>query len=833
MHLLGFRRRASRASATPEPRGRDGPLLALSRRRGGVGVLEPGADVGRGLPALDGILADFVAEARENLDRLDAELVGLELCPDDAEALRRVLRVAHSLKGTAGVLGFRQLEGLAHAGETLLCQVREGLRPFDERVATAVLTTADAVRALLDRIEVSGGEGDLRFGRVLENLEDLSREATAPDARALEGGAAAGATDQPPPPPAQPWAGPGAPAPSPARYAPAPSRHGEAAPQAADALTSGADGLPDADPSDRPHELRSVRLDVALLDRLMDDVGELVLARNRIAQLAAGADDAPLRVAVQRLGVVAGELQARVARARLRPVATLWRRLPRLVRDVALACGKEATVATEGGDVELDRRVLEAVADPLTHLVRNAIDHGLEPPAVRRASGKPAAGRIVVRARQGAGLVEVEVEDDGRGIDLDAIRRRALDRGLLPPQQARALGLREALELVFRPGFTTADAVSSVSGRGVGLDVVRAEVRRVGGDVQVETTPGGGTTFRLRIPLTLAIVPILLLRLGALELGIPQLAVLELLRLRPDHVQRAGDAPVLRHRGRLLPLVPLARLLEVAPGPGEAAGDGDDLRAPGPRPAGLDRGVVVVVAAGARSLGLVVDDVLEAEEVVIKPLPLLRLPVYAGATVRGDGRPALVLDPAGVARRAGVRDGELGAPAAQAAPGAGGDDDADRLLVLGLGGDERVAVALDHVARLEEVDPARVARAGEQAMVPLGGRVLPLLDLPGLLARRPALDAAAPRALTVVVHDDGRRAPVGLIVTTVEDVVAAVGAATGPGARPGVLCTKALADRLVEVLDVPGLIRHHAPGLAAAAAAAPGAPPALVGAGAP
>src|SRR5262245_44426504 len=536
---------------------------------------------------MDEIVQEFLVESYEALDRLDGDLLTLERDPANSDVIASIFRVMHTIKGTCGFLGFQKLERVAHAAESLLGALRDGTLAVSPAIASALLATGDALRQMLGNIERAGNDGDEDFLHLVATLERLR---------------ASGGTDAPQHVPATPVAprkgvakakpaakveaaaadAPAERPPAPARPAP-PGRETEGAEKASVAETN-------------------IRVDVQVLDNLMTLVGELVLTRNHISQLTAGTThDAPLLAAAQHLNGITSELQDGVMRTRLQPINTAWARFPRVVRDLAMALGKQVRVRTEGDDTELDRSIIEAIKDPLMHLVRNAVDHGIEDPAEREAAGKPAEGTIVIRASHEGGQVTIEMHDDGRGIDIEKVRARGVERGLIDAKTAKTLNARDTIELIFQPGFSTADKVTNLSGRGVGSDVIKTHARRIGGNVEVTTEQGVGTTYTLKIPLTLAIVPALLVESGNERYAIPQINLLELVRATPDQIEDVHGAPVYRLRNSLLPLVSLATEL------------GGEVTEGASYP-------IVVLQADDRRFGLIVDGVSDSAEIVVKPL---------------------------------------------------------------------------------------------------------------------------------------------------------------------------------------------------------------------
>ncbi len=533
----------------------------------------------------------------------------------------------------------------------------------------------------------------------------------------------------------------------------------------------------------------SVRVDVDVLDSLMRLVGELVLTRNQVVRQAAELEHPDLVRSSHRLDLIATELQEGVMRTRMQQIDHVWSKLPRVVRDLGAQCGKQVRLVMAGGETELDRTLLEAVKDPLTHLVRNAVDHGLENPAERLAAGKPTEGSLTLRAYHEGGRVVVEVGDDGAGIDPVRVAAKAVAAGLRTPGEVAAMSAADLLQLVFAPGLSTADAVTNVSGRGVGMDVVKTNVEGIGGTIEIESTPGEGTTCRLRIPLTLAIVPALTVECAGDRYAIPQVSLLELVAVGAGRasgsVEDVDGAPVYRLRGTLLPLVRLADVLGVAPG----RGDGQVL--------------IAVLEADHRRFGLVIDRVLSTEEIVVKPLaPRLKsLGTYAGATILGDGRVALILDVHALSRTAlgEVAPGRDGADVT-ASPEAGRRQ--DQLLVAAIGGGRQVALPLSAVTRLEHVARAAVETVGSREAVRYRGDILPLLRLDRHLG---ACSTREGDDLVVVVYSAAGRS-VAIVVDEIIDIVDGDVGARSDMDAPGLLGSAVIRDRIVELLDVRAAI---------------------------
>jgi two-component system chemotaxis sensor kinase CheA len=716
----------------------------------------------------DDIVREFLVESHENLDQLDRDLVALESAPGERGLLSSVFRTIHTIKGTSGFLAFGRLERLAHAGENLLAELRDGKRAMDGPTTDVLLAVVDRVRDLLRAIEATGGEADVDIDDAVARVEAV-----------LAGEPMFPVPAFPVTPPTVPVPAFDAPhVPGTASTGPAPAAPSPAAPVAEPAADHD-------DGSSRAIAETSIRVDVDLLDALMRQVGELVLARNQILRLTGnGADE--LARASQRLDVIASELQEGVMKTRMQPIEHLWSKMPRMVRDLAATCRREVSLELAGGDTELDRGLLEAVKDPLTHLVRNAVDHGIEPPDERAAAGKPAKGVLSLRAYHAGGLVTIEVADDGRGIDPANVAASAVRKGLRTEQQVVGMAPADLLQLLFLPGFSTTEQVTNVSGRGVGMDVVRTKIESIGGSVDVDSTVGAGTVWRLRIPLTLAIMPALTVACGDHRYAVPQANLLELVALdERNAVEHVHAAAVYRLRGELLPLVSLSQVLGVGA-------------------ARTDTGVIAVVQSDETRFGLLVDHVLDTEEIVVKALsPRLKSSgVYAGATVLGDGRVALILDVQGLARRAlaaaasdGLRQRAMAAATVVAAEVA-------QVLVASIGGGRRVAMPLKSVARLETIARDAVELVGGREVVQYRGSILPLAGLDRLLGAA-WLDGDEP--LAVIVHTRAGRS-VGLVVESIIDILDDVAGDHSDVADAGLLGSVVLAEHVTELLDVRSAI---------------------------
>ncbi len=776
------------------------------------------------------IVQDFLVESYENLDRLDRELVGLEKNPHDRDALASVFRTIHTIKGTCGFLGFNKLEKVAHVGENLLTRLRDGQLTLNPELTTALLGMVDAVRQMLKEIQSTGHDGEIDYPELRETLTRLQAGATA----VKPAGAAA-------PPAHAEIASPtlskeitaamskdivvspdlGSERPTATEVSKtvklqpvqgsisgppveAASGHVEEPVIAKQEDNLGAQQTSESRPREAVAE--TIRVGVNVLDKLMTLVGELVLARNQLLQISNTVEDTGLQAVSQRMNLIATELQGEVMKTRMQPIGNIWSQFPRTVRDVALGCGKEVGIEMEGKETELDKTIIEAIKDPLTHLVRNSVDHGIELPEERLKAGKDRAGRLILRAFHEGGQVNIEITDDGAGLNGERIRKKALERGVINAEQSARMTEHEIFNLIFLPGFSTAEKVTNVSGRGVGMDVVKTNVEKIGGTVDVQSTRGRGTTVRVKIPLTLAIIPALVVTCGGDRYAIPQVSLLELVRLEADEVAKGIElvhgAPVYRLRGRLLPLVYLNRELKLAADSHSAEGDGAVN--------------IVVLQADERQFGLVVDQINDTEEIVVKPLrkQLKTVKTFAGSSIMGDGKVALILDVLGLAQRASVvtetRDRALAEKVTESAAAVA---QKQTFLLFAGPGDSRMAIPLSTLARLEEFPVAQVEMSGSQWVTQYRGQILPLVRLNVVLEERraklralqapPAADSGPIQVL--VLNHDGRS--FGLVVERILDIVEDRADVRSAATRPTVLYSVVIGDRVTEMLDIPAILR--------------------------
>jgi two-component system chemotaxis sensor kinase CheA len=753
---------------------------------------------------MDDLLSEFLTETAESLEVVDTELVKFEANPNERAVLDNIFRLVHTIKGTCGFLALPRLEALAHAGETLLGRFRDGALAVTPEAVTLVLQSIDRIKDILSHLGLVGVEPEGQDRDLIGALEAMS-----------EGGAPAFSGSAPAVVPAEPNRA------DPVRvdmlspkeldlsdavgpYDPELGRNlrpGEvsmadleaafqaaesdmvpavpiAEPAPATAPVPAATMVEEGDRADGGIGGQTIRVGVDILETLMTSVSELVLTRNQLLQMLRALDDSEFKAPLQRLSVITGELQESVMKTRMQPIGAAWKKLPRIVRDVSRDVGKKIDLVMEGENTELDRQVLELIKDPLTHMVRNSADHGLEDTPGRRAAGKPDTGVIRLSAFHEGGFIVIRIADDGRGLNTDRIREKVVANNLVTASEAATLTDAQVHRYIFAAGFSTAEQVTSLSGRGVGMDVVRTNIEQIGGQIDLVSVAGKGTTFTIKIPLTLAIISTLIVKAAGQRFAIPQLNVKELIRTGGDaehRVEMLHETRVLRLRDRLLPLVGLS----------------DFLRLTNPETPGF----VVVMEVGGRQFGVAVDDVFDTEEIVVKPLAqILRdVAAFSGATILGDGSVVLILDPNTLAQAVGELKGEEAELQKQTRRATGLE--ITTMLVVRAGDATPKAVPLALVTRLEDVPADTIERSSGRAVVQYRGKLMPLLTV------APDQKLATEGKQPVLVFADGERV-MGLAVDEIVDIVEeelALHLSTG---RKGVVGSAVLKGRTTDVLDV-------------------------------
>jgi two-component system chemotaxis sensor kinase CheA len=732
---------------------------------------------------MDEILRDFVVETTENIDLVDAELVRFEHEPNNREIVAQIFRLVHTVKGTCGFLGLPRLEALAHAAESMIGRLREGAAATPETVSL-ILEAIDGIKFIVAEIDRTTAEPDGDDATLIAALEQATSTIVRPAAGgdAPEGDDATGTLvyqhlerplrsdevsldhleqafrDAPGPEPTQ----------DPAEH----NRAGESR-----AVISGIDLKRD-----------TIRVAVSTLEHLMTMVSELVLTRNQLLEISRRVPQLEYAMPLQRLSQVAGELQDGVMKTRMQSIGHAWATLPRLVRDLCHELGKEIELEAEGADTEIDRQLLELIKDPITHMIRNAADHGIETPAERIAAGKPRRGRIRLSATQEGGYIKLVLSDDGRGLNLKRIRRKGLALGLVTEADLERMNNGQIARLVFAPGFSTAETITSISGRGVGMDVVRANIERAGGTIDLRSSPGEGTTATMKIPLTLAIAAALIVVCAGQRFALPQLAIVEVVRPRGGdaRLEMLNGAAVLRLREQLLPVSGLDSLLGLARQADAAA---------------LEQKFIVIGQFENHLYGLAVDAVLQTEEIVVKPVSqaLRGIPVYSGTTILGDGAVIMILDPNGIGATIGtLPDNDI--RQAVAAPASRDlSESKTALLVFKAGGDGFKAVPLGLVTRLEEVDASAIEHAEGRSLLQYRGRLMPLV---------PANDAVTPRvsgAQPLLVFSRGDHIA-GVLVDEIVDIVEGRFEIEQGGTAPGCIGTAIVRGRATDIVDVALLL---------------------------
>src|SRR5580700_6074069 len=697
---------------------------------------------------MDDLLREFLTETNESLNLVDAELVRFEQEPNNGAILGNIFRLVHTIKGTCGFLALPRLETLTHAAETLMGKFRDGM-PVTAEAVTLILSTIDRIKLILEAIEKSeqepeGGDGDL-----IDLLGRMARQEAA------------------------------APPPAPVEIEPDKSEPIEKAEKQEKAAAE----RPEEDRGDRLAN-HSIRVNVDTLDHLMTTVSELVLTRNQLLEIVRRNEDSDFKVPLQRLSSVTAELQEGVMKTRMQPIGNAWQKLPRVVRDLCAELGKDIELAMRGADTELDRQVLDLIKDPLTHMVRNSADHGLESPAERRALGKPEKGTIRLSAYHEGGHIIIGISDDGRGLNTEKIKAKAIANGLATEAEIEKMSEAQVHKFIFAAGFSTAAKVTSVSGRGVGMDVVRTNIDLIGGTIDVNSVPCEGSSFIIKIPLTLAIVSALIVEAGGNRFAVPQLSVIELVRAQSnsDHrIERIKDTPVLRLRNKLLPLINLKKLLKIE--------DGADSEP--------ENGFIVVTQVGNQTFGIVVDGVFHTEEIVVKPMStkLRHIDMFSGNTILGDGAVIMIIDPNGFAKALGAS-GAASHEIADEHAGrhASSSEQTTSLLVFRAGTNQPKAVPLGLVTRLEEIAADKIELSNGRYMVQYREQLMPLVQMEGVTVRTQG-------AQPILVFADDRRS-MGLVVDEIIDIVEERLNIEVAGSRDGILGSAVIKGQATEVIDV-------------------------------
>lgn len=781
---------------------------------------------------MDDLLSEFLTETAESLDVVDVELVKFEQEPTNSGILDNIFRLVHTIKGTCGFLGLPRLEALAHSAETLMGKYRDGATPTSEGVSL-ILETIDRLKEILEQLEQEGAEPDGADQDLIEQLDAMSAiamnamngeggetpaEAPAPVSHELERelkpgevsldeleaafqnapgpddmGAESASLDEAPAVSVEAEAPVQAETPTPAEP-PAPAAKVPAAPAAKPAAAQKEDAKPKEGAAVKA---QTIRVNVETLEQLMTMVSELVLTRNQLLEMVRRLDDSEFKVPLQRLSNVTAELQEGVMKTRMQPIGNAWQKLPRIIRDLSKELDKKINLEMIGAETELDRQVLEQIKDPLTHMVRNSADHGLETTEGRLAAGKSEVGNVTLSAYHEGGHIIIKIADDGQGLPTEKIKSKVIANGIATEAELEEMSENQIHKLIFHAGLSTAEKVTNVSGRGVGMDVVRTNIELIGGTVDLTSVAGEGTTFIIKIPLTLAIVSALIVEASGQRFAIPQLAVLELVKSNANaehRIEMINDSPVLRLRNKLLPVISMSKLLGHSSGIKTAEGEGAENN-------GVDQNVfVVVVQVGGQTFGIVVDAVFHTEEIVVKPMSsmLREITMFSGNTILGDGSVILIVDPNGIAQ-AVARDhgGAQESNHVDAADAADliGNEEKTALLVFKSGSDDLKAVPLSLVTRLEEVDVANIEKSNNRDLVQYRGKLMPLIYIEDHLTHKD--EGLQP----ILVFADETHS-MGLVVDEIVDIVEDRLTIEISSEKDGIVGSAVIKGKATEVIDV-------------------------------
>ncbi len=747
---------------------------------------------------MDDLLRDFLTETNESIAQLDVELVRLEQNPEDPELIGSIFRLVHTVKGTCGFLGLPRLEKVAHAGENVLGKFRDRQLKVTPHAVSLILRSIDTIKSLLAILEETEAEapGDdtdliaalnaMAEGRDEGGASDSSSQGSAPSV--------APAVEETPVVATQDAVAETSDTPDPFGFVPVRAEEtgktetkGAAMPEPSPAVVEQKKevmgGVAETGVKESAVSNQTIRVSVEQLENLMVIASELVLTRNQLNQISRTQKDNPFAAPLQRLNHVTSELQEGVMKTRMQPIGNAWSKLPRIVRDISVEFGKKIDLQMMGADTELDRQVLELIKDPLTHMVRNSCDHGIEMPQDRTMAGKPEVGVILLNAFHEGGHIIIEISDDGRGLSLNKIKSKIVQNGLASESDVAGMSDQQVMQYIFKAGFSTAAQVTAVSGRGVGMDVVRTNIEKIGGTIDLQSTEGKGSRFLIKIPLTLAIVSALIVECASERFAIPQISVIELVHASAQSeykVEHINNTPVLRLRNRLLPLVSLRRTLKI----GEEKRD-------------EEMSFIVVVQVGSSTFGIIVDRVFDTEEIVVKPVsPILRnIAMFSGNTILGDGSVVMILDPNGVATHAGeIHTAGDSAMKHRTQSGHGRASTRQSLLLFRASGEAPKAVPLSLVARLEEVDLKTVEYSEGKPVVQYRGKLMPLVPL------EPSMQLAHEGTQPILVFSESERS-MGLIVDEIIDIIEDHVEVNLSAQRPGFLGSAIIAGKATDMVD--------------------------------
>ena len=775
---------------------------------------------------MDDLIADFLTETKESLQELDQDIVKLEKNPNDPELISQIFRVMHTIKGTCGFLGLPRLENVAHHGENILGKFRDGDLEVTAGGITLILTSIDRINEIVDHIAETGSEPEGEDSELTDEIKAfIDSGGAAPEKSAATDRAGAEENDE--------------------------SESESTDQAAADELTTAETNAPESPESPESPPVKtvqkaekteskkekksapiattqSIRVNVDVLENLMNIASELVLTRNQLMQIAKDRADEEMESPLQRLNLNVSELQEGVMKTRMQPIGNAWSKLPRIIRDLSHELDKKIELVKEGEETELDRQVLDLIRDPLTHMVRNSADHGIEQPEERLAAGKPETGVINLSAYHEGGHIIIEIADDGKGLNLEAIKKKALERGIMSEEALEEAPKKQIQNLIFNPGFSTAAAVTAVSGRGVGMDVVRSNIEKIGGTVDLESTEGEGSKFTIKIPLTLAIVSALIVEVGPEKFAVPQINVTELVRVSEENrIENIRGSKVLRLRNELLPLINLKQIMKLDNGADNRANDNrthltettdketadlseepsTDTSIAGPIAGRSDDKIndgafIVVLQIGNNALGVIVDRVHDMEEIVVKPVsPVLRqIELFSGNTILGDGSIIMILDPNGLSKAAG----DINAGPKQARTLDSEEEmrqarlsQKESVLLFRAGEGPVRAVPLNLVGRLEEFEISDIEMADNHHVIQYRGRLMPLVPFDPAQT----LPKEGHQPVLVFFDTDTGRA-MGLMVDQIVDILEENITIERSQGTPGLLGSAIIKGKATDLIDV-------------------------------
>ncbi len=719
------------------------------------------------------ILKDFLVEAKESIANLEDGFVELEKDKKNAEILRSLFRIMHSLKGAAGFFGFKTLESIAHFSEDILSKLRDGLIEPEEEIIDILLKAVDYIKYIINYIEENKSEPV--EDKILNFLVELSNFNEKLKKRIKE---------------------------KPEEKKPEEIKVEEKREEIKEEIKEEKEIKPVETIKKEKEEAVTtpqvelvethIKVDVRLLDQLMNLAGELVLARNRVVQLSQKIMDEELIRSVQVLSMITTEMQETIMKTRMQPIGMVFNKFPRIVRDLAKALGKKVNLHLEGTETELDRSIIEAIKDPLTHLVRNAIDHGIEPPEERIELGKPPEGNLVLRAYQEGGQVVIEIEDDGRGIDIEKIRRKAVEKGFMTFEEAERASEKELLNLIFKPGFSTAETVTQLSGRGVGMDVVKANIEKLGGSIEINTIHSKGTTIKIKIPLTLAIIPALIVTSGEYRYAIPQVNLKELVNVDPEKdLLKVGNTEFYRLRGEIIPVLRLSEILR-------ENGKTEEQRN------------LVILNTGERFIGLLVDKIFASEEIVVKPLGrwFKNIPIYSGATIMGDGKLALILDVIGLSQFVGISIEEVEKRYETATVKIKTSAEETVFLLLFEVGKDRLALPIALISRLDKIKAQDIQFSGGKEIIIYKDEVIPIIRLENYL---PLQGISEQEEYNVLFFTERNKTCGILCSKIIETLETTLEVEEGVYTHPGILGHRVIDGKTVLFIDIYKIIEMYDP----------------------